>query len=93
MGALLVPRMIHELSTYTEVAIPSPCIVDSLGDNVGDMSGMGADLCDMFAEASARRQFMLRPQVRWRIWVPWLSFSEPPAIYRVYDEHGAVEKH
>ena len=28
------------------------CIVDNVGDNVGDMAGMGADLFGSFAEAT-----------------------------------------
>jgi inorganic pyrophosphatase len=84
------------------------CIADNVGDNVGDIAGMGADLFGSFAEATCAALVLVASsndlQSSWKalmypvlisslgIVVGIVTLILRNVIYRVHDEFGAVEK-
>ena len=86
----------------------SACVAGNVGDNVGDIAGMGADLCGSFAEATCVALVLVASsndlQSSWKTLVCLVLISSlgivvgivmltlRNVIYRVHDEFGAVEK-
>merc|ERR1719450_1199313 len=84
------------------------CIADNVGDNVGDIAGMGADLFGSFAESTCAALVLVASspalENSWKalmypvlisslgIAVGVLTLVLRTVIYRVHDEYGAVEK-
>jgi len=84
------------------------CIANNVGDNVGDIAGMGADLFGSFAEVACAAMVLVASsdalQNSWKaLMYPVLISSLGIAVgistlvlstlvYRVHDEYGAVEK-
>merc|ERR1712012_1406545 len=84
------------------------CIADNVGDNVGDIAGMGADLFGSFAESTCAALVLVASspalENSWKalmypvlisslgISVGVLTLVLRTWVYRVHDEYGAVEK-
>ena len=74
------------------------CIANNVGDNVGDIAGMGVDLFGSFAEVTCAALVLVASsdavQNSWKaLMYPVLISSLGIAVaYRVHDEYGALEK-
>merc|ERR1712012_956952 len=84
------------------------CIADNVGDNVGDIAGMGADLFGSFAESTCAALVLVASshalENSWKalmypvlisslgIAVGVLTLVLRTVIYKVHDEYGAVEE-
>ena len=49
--------------------VPSACIVDNVGDNVGDMAGVGADFFGWFTEATCATSVPVASSGAWEIFL------------------------
>ena len=84
------------------------CIANNVGDNIGDIAGMGADLFGSFAEVTCAALVLVASsdalQNSWKalmypvlisslgIAVAFSTLVLHTPVYRVHDEYGALEK-